>query len=131
MLRSMLIHPVALTIGALLALAIGRATGLNPNPISIFAAAAIALVASELAVAPIVFNKSKDPANVFLKALMGTVLHLGLSVVMGAVGVFVLKLGSVFVYWLLGAYWITLIGLCTVFIRVLRSPIEGAKLSTN
>ena len=31
-------------------------------------------MASELAVIPIVFNKSKDPGDTFLKALVGTVL---------------------------------------------------------
>jgi hypothetical protein len=127
----MLIHPALLAVATLLSLAIGRVSGLNPNPVLILAAAGIALVASELAVIPIVFNKSKDPGDVFLKALVGTVLHLGLSVVMGAVGIFALKLGSVFVYWLLGAYWITLIGLCIVFVRLFRPPVENAKVSTN
>jgi len=127
----MLINPAVLAVATVLALVVGRVSGLNPNPVSILAAAGIALVASELAVIPIVFNKSKDPGDTFLKALVGTVLHLGLSVVMGAIGIFGFKLGSVFVYWLLGAYWITLIGLCTVFIRLLRAPADGAKLSTN
>ena len=127
----MLIHPVVLAVAALVALVVGRASGLNPNPVSILAAAGIVVVATELALLPVVLNKSKKPADVFFKAFIGTVLHLGLSVILGAVGILGFKLGSVFVYWLLGAYWITLIGLCMVFVRLLRSPDQSAKLSTN
>ena len=127
----MLINPAVLAVATVVALVVGRVSGLNPNPVPILAAAGIALIASEMAVLPTVLNKSKQPADVFMKAFGGTVVHLGLAVIMGAIGILGLKLGNVFVYWLIGAYWITLIGLCAIFIRVLRTPDQSAKLSTN
>lgn len=131
MLRTMLIHPVLIAAATVLVLIVGRMSGHNPSAVSIVAAAAIALVASELAVVPLLLNKSKNPADVFLRAFFGTILHLVLSVILGALAIFGLKLGGIFVYWLLGAYWITLIGLCIVFVRVLRTPVQSAKLSAN
>jgi len=127
----MLINPAVLAVATVLALVVGRVSGLNPNPVPILAAAGIALIASTMALLPTVLNKSKQPADVFMKAFGGTVVHLGLAIIMGAIGILGLKLGNVFVYWLIGAYWITLIGLSTIFIRVLRSPDQSAKLSTN
>ena len=125
----MLINPAVLAVATVVALVVARVAGLNPVPI--LAAAGIALIASEMAVLPMVLGRSKQPADVFIKAFGGTVIHLGLFVMMGAIGILGSKLGNVFVYWLIGAYWITLIGLCTILIRVLRSPNESAKLSTN
>jgi hypothetical protein len=46
------------------------------------------------------------------------------AVILGAVAIFGLNLAGPFVFWMLGSYWITLGGLCIVFIRVLRSPVE-------
>src|ERR1700730_10473190 len=131
LLGTMLINPLLLALATSVAFGVGRVSGVNPQPFPIFAAAGIGFVAAELAVLPIVLNKGKSPSDVFLKAFFGTVLHLGISVALGAGAIFGLKLGNTFVYWLLGAYWITLLGLCMVFVRLLRSPVESAKLSPN
>jgi hypothetical protein len=101
------------------------------SPVPILIAAGIGLVASELGVLPIIVKRGGDAGDRFLKGLVGTVLHLGACVVLAAVAIFGFKLGSAFVYCMLGAYWITLIGLCMVLVRLLRGPVESAKLSTN
>jgi len=121
---AMLINPIMLALATAIAVVTAKVLGLNPHLSSILIAAAIGLVAAEVALLPIVLSVSKNPAEIFQRAFAGTVLHLLAAVILGAVAVFGLKLGGSFVFWLLGSYWITLSGLCIVFIRLFRSPVE-------
>ena len=122
----MLINPILLVIATAVAFAITRALRWHPNLAPMLIAAAIGLVASEIALLPTLLRPRKNPADEFQQAFLGTVLHLGLAAVLGAVAVFVLKPGDSFVYWLLGLYWITLIGLCVVFVGILRAHAPSA-----
>jgi hypothetical protein len=118
----MLINPVLLAVATVIAIAAGKLLGLNPHIGPILLAASIGMVASELALLPIILGSSKAPVDVFQRAFAGTVLHLLISVILAAIAVFGLNLVGPFVFWMLGSYWITLSGLCIVFVKVLRSP---------
>ena len=84
-------------------------------------AAAIGLVAGEAGLLPLLLHTGDDPATRFQSAWIGTVLHLGLAVMLSVLVLLLLKPGMPFVYWLLGMYWLTLICLCTVMVGVFRS----------
>jgi len=127
----MLINPVLLTVATVIAMIVGRVSGLNPQLSSVLVAAGVGLVASETALLPIVFKRNAPPVEMFQRAFIGTVLHLGLAAILGTTAVFTLRLGNNFVFWLLGSYWITLTGLCMVFVRVLRAPAKSTERSAN
>jgi hypothetical protein len=131
MFRAMLINPVLLLLAMTIVLVAGRAMGLNPHSLPIFVAGGIALLASEAALVPALLSRHAAPAEGFLRAFFGTVLHLALAVVLAAVAIFTLKLGGSFVFWLLGAYWITLTGLCVTFVRMLRATGNPASSTAN
>ena len=116
-----------LAIAALIAVAVvvGKCTGASIQWPAMLLAAAIGLISGEAGLLPLLLHQGDDPAGRFQSAWIGTVLHLGLAVMLSALVLLMLKPGTVFVYWLLGMYWLTLICLCTVMVRVFRSPAMG------
>jgi hypothetical protein len=96
--------------------------GHDPHMTDMLAAAVVCLVAGELAVAPLLMTKNAGIAGVTQAALVGTMVHLFVSV--AAVAVVILghlPLGTSFVYWILGLYWVTLIALVVTFAKAVRS----------
>jgi hypothetical protein len=120
---------VAVVLGAGLAGAgICRAVGVDPHGRDVALAAAIALVAACAGAAPIAFRRgvAADIGGIFQACFLGTVLHLATAVVLTVVVLLTLRPGNAFVYWMLVMYWLTLGGLCAIFVRTLRKPTSGA-----
>ena len=57
----------------------------------------------------------------FQAGFAGTVIHLMLAALLAAVVMFGWKTGNAFAYWLLGMYWLSLLGLCWVIVKRLRA----------
>jgi hypothetical protein len=124
---AMLVNPALLALATTVVIVAGKVSGVNLHIAPILAAAAVGLIASVTALLPIGFGGSHNPADTVRNAFAGTVLHVMICAILGAVGVFGLRLGVPFVLWMLGSYWITLGGLCFVFIRALRSPVDSGR----
>lgn len=132
MLRATVIHPVLLLLAAAAGFAVCKLAGIDPYVRAMLLAAGVAVIASEVAVVPFVLNHDPSPAAVFQQSFLGTILHLSLCAGAGIAVMFILKPGAPFVYWLLAMYWVTLVGLCTVFIRALRATsTKPAQTATN
>jgi hypothetical protein len=103
---------IPLTVLAALAAAAGlcRLAGLSPHERDLFTAAAVVVIAAELAVLPAWMLRKSEPVTRAQAALGGTVVHLLLTIFMAA-AVMVAKVvepNGPFVYWLTGAYWLSL-----------------------
>jgi len=88
-------------------------------------AAGIAVIAAALGLLPIRFRADRTPVTLFQSAWLGSVLHMAVAAALGLAALFILKLSTPFVIWLLVMYWITLIGLCVALIKALRSVGSG------
>jgi hypothetical protein len=96
------------------------------HPIDASLAAGIGLAGSIAGLLPIQFRADRTPVGLFQSAWVGSVLHMGVSAVLGIIALLVLKLSTPFVIWLLVMYWITLIGLCVALVKTLRSAGSGS-----
>ncbi len=93
------------------------------------AAGFVAAAAGVMGVAPIVRAGRKDAMTSFQFALVGTVLHM-----VGAIGLTVFLVGTgaidghgAFGYWLVGGYWISLLGLVWQLRRMIVAAVPAAK----
>jgi len=129
--RTMLINPVLVVLAAATGVAVCRGAGANPHIPEMLVASGICLAATALAMIPI--QKLPADANhaaLFQAAFLGSVIHMGLCIALGAVILFWRKPGSAFIYWLLAMYWLTLIGLCVTFVKRLRVPAKPMGTAT-
>ena len=131
MLRAMVINPVILILAAAAGLVACRIAGVDPHVRAMLMAAGVCGIASEVSVLPFALNVDPSAAAVFQQSFLGTVLHLALCAAAGVAVVFLAAPGAAFVYWLLAMYWVTLIGLCSVFIGALRKTSKPAPTATN
>jgi hypothetical protein len=95
----------------------------------LLAAAIACLIAGEAAIVPLLLARGGTQVSMAQAALVGTTLHLFVSITLAGVAVFArVGLSHAFLYWLLALYWVTLIGLVITFIKALRSaPIAQVK----
>jgi hypothetical protein len=84
-------------------------------------AASIGLIAIVAGLLPVRFAADRSAINLFQSAWIGSILHLTAFIGLGGAIIFATKPSSAFVIWLLAMYWLTLIGLCSVMIKTLRS----------
>jgi len=131
LLAAALINPILIAIASVAGIGLTRAAGLAPHSHELVLAAIAALLASEAALIPHFLKIDNSPANLFQSAFLGTIIHLGLFLAQGASIYFMMKPGNAFIWWLMPMYWVTLIGLCLVFIRTMRSPLPSTKTATN
>jgi hypothetical protein len=92
-----------------------------PATREMFAAALIALFAAEVALLPVWLVRHKAADSAAQGALIATVIHMG---VCAGVGLAFQKLTAApqsFLYWLCALYWATLLGVCRVLTRVVKS----------
>lgn len=102
--------------------------GVDPRLNDLSLACVIALAAATLALIPALLQRNvAQTAGMFQASLIGTVFHLGLILVTGLILVMTKRATTPFVLWLLGAYWATLIGLCVVFAKLIRTAPTPAK----
>jgi hypothetical protein len=110
---------------AVAALVLRQATG-QPHLRDVAYAAAITLVSAELALIPVALVRKSSPVALFQAAFGGTVLHLFLTLALGA-AVHGLNLVDrrIFLFLLLGLYWFSLIFVVSALIRVFRRAMPG------
>jgi hypothetical protein len=104
-----------------------KVAGVDAHLHEMMLACAVCLVAACAAAAIALAQRGKlETAGMFQAALIGSVLHLGLVFIVGVAMVMVKHLATPFVLWLLAAYWATLIGLCVIFAKLIRSAPKSA-----
>jgi hypothetical protein len=84
-------------------------------------AAGVGLVAAIGGLLPLQLNSDRSAVNLFQSAWIGSILHLTAFLAFGALVIFTLKPPTAFVVWLLAMYWLTLLGLCAVMVRTMRT----------
>jgi hypothetical protein len=117
----LLVIPVVMILATAVSVAACRTAGINPHVHDLMTAAGICLIAAEVGIIPLLRIRHRVAIALFQAAFLGTVLHLTLEVLLGGIVLFWLKPSSAFIYWLLASYWLTLLGLCAVFVRALRA----------
>jgi len=121
LLRTTLINPALVVLAAATGIFVCRAVGANPHIPEMLIAGGICLLSAALAMIPILRQPAHAThAGLFQSAFLGSVIHLALCIALAAIILFWRKPGSAFIYWLLAMYWLTLIGLCTAFVKRLR-----------
>jgi hypothetical protein len=126
-----LINPLLILIAGAAGVGIAHVTGFNPHTHEMIFAAIAALLASEAALLPHFLKKETSPVAAFQAALYGTIIHLLFFLIQGASIVLLLKPNLAFIWWLMPMYWVTLAGVCSVFIRTMRSSAESTKTAIN
>jgi hypothetical protein len=119
--------PASIALLALAALALVRQVTGGPHTREVLTTAAIVIVSTELALLPITLARRAGPVAVFQAAFGGTVIHLFLALAMGA-ACHVLHLvsgGGLFLFLLLGLYWVSLIVLVVAMVRIFRASAAG------
>jgi hypothetical protein len=128
-LRSLAIIPLLVGVSIAVACISVRSAGFDPHVREMRAAALTVFAAAELAFVPLMLTRGGNQASVAQAALVGTGIHLFVSIVVAAVLILGhLGLGDSYLYWLLGLYWVTLIALVVAFAKAVRSaPVAPAK----
>lgn len=122
MLRTMLLSPLVVIVAAAAGAGVCRAVGINPHFHELLIACGLAGLAATLGVFPILRLSHPSAAIGFQAAFLGSLLHLLLCLV-GASAIILLRHpADAFVYWMLVLYWLTLFGMCWVFVSRLRAP---------
>jgi hypothetical protein len=110
-----------------------RAVGAQVELKTVITAAVITTLAAEAAVLPVVLARNAAPVVTSQAALVGTMLHLFLTFVLGAAA-YLMNLVTrkdLFLFLLLGFYWVSLIFIVLVMIRFIRRSATSAKSSTT
>jgi hypothetical protein len=120
--RAFVLVPIVLAVAFAAAIGICRAIGIDAHLRDLLAATLTCLVAGELAIIPLMLSRGANQAGVAQAALVGSVVHLFVCIAVAGVVVFArLGPGPVYLYWLLGFYWVTLIVLVVAFAKSIRS----------
>jgi len=121
LLRALLLNPLIVAALCLLAMAVGQVAHLHIHQHDIILAAAASLIASELAMLPLIYFRQASQDTVAQVGLISTVLHLFLSAGIGFAISACLRLGQPFLYWLVIFYWATLITVSIVAVRAVKA----------
>jgi hypothetical protein len=108
-----------------------RAAGRLGHGREALVAALICIVAGEVAATPILLAQDSDVSRSSQAGLLGTLGHLFLTVVLAAV-VWMLQLAGErqpFLFWLLALYWVSLVTLVAIVVRVIRQTSTPGKTS--
>jgi hypothetical protein len=123
---------IPLAVGAALAAAAGLCV-LAGLPLhggrDLVTAAVVAMIAAEVALLPAWAARRGEPAKLASTALGGTVLHLLLTIFLAAAVMVarVVEPAGPFVYWLLGAYWLSLAMLVWALLAMAPRGQPGSK----
>lgn len=107
------------TIGWLICAGLGAPV----HPSEMLAAVGTCLIGSAVAMIPLVVARSATQPAMAQAALVATVLHLFVCLVIAAAFIVVpaIRLGQEYVYWLLPMYWVSLIVLVMMLVRAVRA----------
>jgi hypothetical protein len=126
--------PVVVAASAGAAALLLKITGVRLNPSDPINAAVIAALAANAAILPMLRTRQKDAVAIVQLALIATVLHVvvtaGLTVAAIATGIE--NIHGPFIYWMLGAYWVSLAALVWQLRRLIIEMThqdQGAKLT--
>jgi|GEM_PF-1759361 len=126
---------IPLAIGIVLATAAGLCSlaGAPPHGRDLLIAALVAAIAAEAAVIPAVLLRKSEPVKQAQAALGGTVLHLMLTILLAAAVMVarVVESGQSFVYWLTGAYWLSLATLVWALMRLSSGRHNAPKVTVQ
>lgn len=125
-------HVVWICAGMLLAavaagLVVRQATG-QPHLREVIAVTLITVVSAHVSMVPLVLVRRGSPVAVFQAGFGGTVIHLFLTIATGA-AVYAMRLvgdRSLFMFLLLGFYWISLMLVVVAMIRIFRRSNSAA-----
>jgi hypothetical protein len=121
----LLVIPIAIAVVCGVGCAACAALDWTPHLREMFLAVATCLAASALAIVPMAIVQTRmtpNAANVAQAALMGTMLHLGVCVVvMGAVLLLKIRLAPAFTYWLMAFYVTSLTALAAGLVTEVRA----------
>jgi hypothetical protein len=111
--KTLILIPLAVASALAIAAELCRMAGLPPHGRDLLAAAVVAVIAAELALLPAWIFRRGEPVRAAQAALGGTVLHMLLTIMLAAAIMVarVVEPTAPFVYWLTGAYWLSLAGL--------------------
>jgi len=103
--------------------------GAGPHLRQILTAAGVCTVAGEVALVPLLLTRGCDVAAVSQAGLAATIVHMLLTVVLAVVAVEVIITGdrNGFFYALFALYWISLMFVAGVAIRMIRNATPAAK----
>jgi hypothetical protein len=95
-------------------------------------AAAIATLAAEAAILPTVLARHAGPVGLSQAALGGTMIHLFFTFALGATAYLMKLVGrrDLFLFMLLGFYWISLIFIVTAMVKSIRRSAANVKSAT-
>jgi hypothetical protein len=120
-LLAVLINPVFLAVAAAIGFACCRSAGIDPHGREMSMALVVFMIASQIAVVPVIFRRSGTAMGLTQSALIGLVVHLLVAVGLSLGVMVLLKINAAFAYWTLVFYWATLCGLAIIFIRAVRA----------
>jgi hypothetical protein len=120
--RALLLIPIVLMLAAGVGYATCLALGVNPHVREMLTAGAALLLASELALVPLLLTRHSDQLAVSQAGLVGSMVHLFIAAAMAAVVLLGgIRLERSFLYWLFAFYFMTLLVLVGVFAKAIRS----------
>ncbi len=114
---------LALALVATVGWAICVAVGVNIHAREMLTAAGTCWIAGAVAIIPLIIARGGAQAAIAQAALVATVLHLFVCLVIAAAFILVpaIRLGQAYVYWLLPMYWVTLVVLVIMLVRTVRA----------
>jgi hypothetical protein len=130
-LRPLLINPLLILGVAIAGTAICRLSGADVHPRDLIAAAGIGLIAAEIAVIAAVIRRGTDTAQTAMNALVALVLQMLLSIALAAAAMFSQQVGRAFVWWMLIMFWVTLLGVSAVLVRLVRTAAAASATPTR
>ena len=131
LLWAMLLNPLIVLVSAAIGFAVCRAAGINPHAPQMLIASGVCMFAAEMGMIPVLRQRNRSAAALFQAAFLGSVIHLGLAAVLAVIIIMGLKPGTSFVYWLLAMYWLTLAGLCMLFVKSIRAHAGPMRTTSN
>jgi hypothetical protein len=131
--KALVIIPIAVLFLAVSGYGVCVAMNVNPHATELLIASGASLLASVIALFPLALTRGATQAGVAQAALLCTVVHLFGHVTAAAIVlVGKLPLHSSFAYWIMAQYWITLMALSFVLVRVVRhAPVAIGGPSTK
>jgi hypothetical protein len=127
--KILLTIPIIVTVALAAAAGMCWMVGVPPHGKDLVLAAAVAVVAAELGLLPAALMRRGEPALRAQLALGGTVVQMIVTILM-AVAVMTAKVvepRQPFVFWLTGAYWVALAGLCWSLVKATRTESVNVK----
>jgi hypothetical protein len=124
--RLMLLNPIVLVATAACGLGICQALGVNPHLREMLMAFAGVLAAVVLAGLPQLLSRGSSQLSTSQAALVGTLIHMFISVAIAGGILVVSKPHMSFTYWMSTFYWVTLVVLAIASVQAVKAAPKPA-----